>query len=864
MPKLNVNFLKKALLPLSRIQKLILWAPVFTIMLGSFISYYTYIHLKQRDDYIEKYNFSQTAREELVKIDLLLTNSILKIQSYENNLESRPSNYTKDSTYLALALQHTLFQRLSVYRDDSDLKSKSRKKTNLPEDKVKLIMRLNTVNSILPDSNNSYIKSEIIYNAIQDLKKSSGYISTVLYEAPNTNMPRLSVILRSKFHNNIYFIFTTPLINLFSETNLNPKDSLIISSKSHPNSWILKTDSRKNKSLVVFQENQKIQSKYKLIFTNSLPQSNIDVTFQFNFTPIGAEIIEPENIAGIMGVLLTLVIAYLFYNLITQNKYANNMIISKTIDLEKTAHDLQEALDSKAHFFGKISHEIRTPLNLIMGMIDLSREITTDKNVQAYLKTMQTSGEHLLSMLDDLIELAKAEKNEMTFQERNIYLPQFLGDVVKLISQDCRTKGLKLYVEFDKNMPANITADPNRLRQILLNLLRNANKYTQEGYIKLSVSAIDSFTTNKVKLKFEIQDSGIGIPTDKLSRVFDAFFQVENSKLYSQGGVGLGLSIVKDIVKKMNGTVTVNSIPSKGSIFTVSLEFEKADKTKWYEIFKIDTVQTGKNLELVVLSRNNFINDILQTLSSHPHIQNIIYLNDDLNLVFSEQYKNSIIVADSESISIDLDKLKNTFGKNLFIINDTQKIETSNASTQANFISNHPFLAYELLVAMGFSSRTKSRQEFQKKQSPLEQKSNSAPNITPPENLSVIIADDDLGNIELYKAYLAKVNWKIEYTYDGLAAWNVYQNSKPDLLILDVRMPHMDGFQLIEKIRTHEKTNKLGNVPIVLVTADILDYTSKTAKSFTNVTLLSKPLKKSLLMETIAKMIVPKQTDLHN
>lgn len=822
----------------NQFQRFILWAPVLTLICGLGFCYYIYTHLKERDDFIQKTVFTQTAREELTKIDLLLTNSILKIQSYENNLEERPANFIKDEPYLDLVLRHTLFQRMTIIREEGN-------------QSYRALLRVNTPDSSLPEPKSDFLKTPEIKGMFQELKNTSGLLTTLVYEV--NNRPYLSVALRSRIHRKIYFLFTTPLSNLFNQTQITEAGSIVVKTENNPKSWIIKTEDDGSKTISKYIP-KPTPDLFNVHFTNSLPQSNVRLSIDFKYSPIKTNFMSPENTAAALGILLTLVISYLIYHLIHQNRMANRLIVSKTLDLEKTAHDLQQALNSKAHFFGKISHEIRTPLNLILGMIDLSSEANTDKVVQNYLKTMHTSGEHLLSMLDDLIELAQAEKNEMTFQERNIYLAQFLGDVVKLAGQDCKHKGLNIYLHLDKSMPACVITDPNRLRQILLNLLRNASKYTLQGHVILAVQAQESLISNKVKLKFEIKDSGIGIPSDKLNKVFDAFFQVENSKTYAEGGVGLGLSIVKDIVKKMQGKISVNSSPNQGSVFTVELEFSRPERTNWYEIYKShDTTK----YTAVLLSRDPLLQKSFASLAFHSNIEEIVFINEDFAkvLLMTDPQRNYWIVHDPETATMDLDILAKTFGRHLFVLGPNKHIANTSSAMLINYMNNVPFLPYELLTMNGFSSRSRQRKHLTPstavKAAANQIETLKQQEVIPKENLSIIVADDDHGNIELYKAYFAKSEWQVCYNYDGESAWKSFERKLPDLLILDVRMPNMDGFELLEKIRAYEKQRNIKPIPVILVTADLLDYTARTAKTFDDVTLLSKPIKKKLLFDTI-------------
>lgn len=810
--------------------------PILTLLVGFLLSYSINNHFKQRDDFIQKTVFKQSAREEMTKIDLLLTNNILKIQSFENNMENHPIDFKKDRAYLNLVLRPTIFEQLTIVQKQ--------------QSQFKNLLQVNTPNTSLPVLSTNYLQTPDIKKLLLDLQKTSGLIATLVHTQEQT--PLLSVVLRSRTHRNIFFIFTTPLLNLFNQTQLTDASHIAVST-SDGQLWVVRATDNGIKSITPFNREKAKNNIFDVEMRNSLPQSNMDLSLNFGFSRIKTNYLSPENTAAGLGIVLTLVFSYLFYILIHQNRAAKKLIVSKTLDLEKTAHDLQQALNSKAHFFGKISHEIRTPLNLILGMIDLCNEANTNKVVQNYLKTMHTSGEHLLSMLDDLIELAQVEKNEIKFQERTIYLAQFLGDVAKLAGQDCRHKGLKIYVHFDKSMPACINTDPNRLRQVLLNLLRNACKYTQKGHVILAVQSSESLISNKIKLKFKIIDSGIGIPADKLNKVFDAFFQIENSRTYAEGGVGLGLSIVKDIVKKMHGDVKVESSPGMGSTFTVEFDFNRPDRTNWYEIYRS---YDNNKYTAVLLSSNPLLQKTLSSLNSHANIEDIVFITDDFAkvLLLTDPNKKYWIILDPSTANMDLDLLTKTFGRNVFVLGQNTNPQQNSSIL---YLNDAPFLPYELLTSYGFSSRSRQRRHlsstsYAEERAPTPITETAAPK----ENLSIIVADDDPGNIELYKAYFSHSPWSVQYNYDGQEAWHCFEKKLPDLLILDVRMPNMDGFELLEKIRTYERKRNIKHIPVILVTADLLDYTAQTAKTFDEVTLLAKPIKKKLLFETIHNVSV--------
>ncbi len=826
-------------------RRLVLWIPIFSLLSGSVISASVYAYLKQRENEVQKVNSYQRAKETINQIDLSLSNSLLRIQTYEDFLIPRGSHYQNEYKSISQSLEHTLFHRLSIYQEMTSASDKAKKSP------LKLVTRITRSSSHLPALTEEFVQSPMFSNAVKNLKSSLSMHKTLLYEYEN--IPRISVIMRSKEHKDIFFLFTAPLIAIFEKTDLSAGESVVVQDLNRNLAWEIKvSNSEKNiLKLTAMPYDVTDTSLFHFVFDDGLPQSGIQLSFQFNYVKQAPSFISSANIGGLLSAFITLIISYLFYVLITLNQTAQRMIINKTLDLEKTAHDLQEALNGKTRFLGKISHEIRTPLNLILGMIDLCEENDTDKKLSHYLRSMKSSGEHLLSMIDDLLDLAKAESNDLNFHGRKTYLIQLLSDVTKLCATECETKGLKFYTYFSADLPNIVICDPNRLRQVLLNLLRNATKYTHTGHVSLNVTPLRSTHQGRVQLRFEIQDTGVGIPRDKLNKVFDAFFQVESSSSFSEGGVGLGLSIVKDIIKKMNGHIEVQSSLQTGSVFRVDLDLEVFDRTSWIETFKAETSDL-KNI--LILSQDPLFLKSIEPLKQHPLLK--VHIPTTKNFMhLMKQFKstpNSFVVVDVESANLDIDELaKQVKNRIVILVGKYTALNSSVSHSVIAAMNNTPFLANELLVHFGLSSRSRARKLVKTAAALVPPK----PGMQPQEKLKLIVADDDLGNVELYKAYFSKTTWDISYATNGLEAWELYQQGIPDLMVLDVRMPFMDGFAVIEKIRQHERNEGLSTIPIIVVTADLLDYTTEKAKQFERVTLLSKPLKKVLLFDQIQTMI---------
>jgi signal transduction histidine kinase/ActR/RegA family two-component response regulator len=833
----NLKFIEQA-------KKTVFWVPILTLIVGSAISLSLSSYIQKQELDFWKQDSYQQAHEAVNQIDLQLSNSLLRVQTYEEYFGGTKKSYTDDKAFISQALEYTVFHRLSIFRE-----------TLRPQGAraFKLIMRINKKSSELPPPmSNSYATSPDLAEAIQKFEMSSSYFMIVVFEYQN--VVRFSVLMRSKSREDTYFIFSAPLLSILEKVDFGNLSSVeIFDINKNQNRWIVAQNGAVKTIGRVSAEGVSSKSKYfEFNFEKGLPQSGLGLGLQFNYVRVGGPLVSTARIVGALSLLLTIIISYLFYVLITSNRNANRMIIRKTIDLEKTAHDLQMALNGKSRFLGKISHEIRTPLNLILGMIDLCSESDIDNRLQGYLRSMKSSGGHLLTMIDDLINLSKAESNDLSYEGRQTHLIQFLGEVTKLIASDCHSKNLALYTYFDPELPKIIVCDPNRLRQILLNLLRNAFKYTSHGYLQVNVTNESSVKTENVKVRFEVKDTGIGIPPDKVSRIFDAFFQVENSNVFSDGGVGLGLSIVKDIVKKMNGQIHVHSIPEIGTLFQVDLEFEVFDGVSWLDGYIHDDALPKS---IFIISTDPLFQRACSALARHPEISlSILPFSKEQKLPF-EKFRelNSFVVLDTKTCGHYLPELlKFRKDKYILLVGPVKSKRGFTNDPIVASIDNVPILAHEILVSIGYSAKAHGKYSGKARAYIGAEKSFE---VLMNQELKVVVADDDFGNIELYKAYFKKMRWSVEYALDGIQALAFYQARRPDLMIVDVRMPVMDGFQLIEKIRQHEAINDLGQVPIVLVTADLIDSTIERAKQFSGVYFLSKPIKKSVLLETIERVV---------
>jgi PAS domain S-box-containing protein len=319
----------------------------------------------------------------------------------------------------------------------------------------------------------------------------------------------------------------------------------------------------------------------------------------------------------------------------------------------KIAKEAAEAANrAKSEFLANMSHEIRTPMNAILGFSELLWRQVTDKKHKEYLKSITSSGQTLLSLINDILDLSKIEAGKMEISYRPIAPYSIFEDIEGIFSQKVKQKGLEFQVEIDSNLPEELLLDEVRVRQILFNLVGNAVKFTHKGFIKLAV--YKSFTRedqSTIRLIFAVQDSGIGIPEEQLEGIFEAFQQQENQCVRTYGGTGLGLAITKRLVEMMDGKISVQSEVGRGSMFLV--EFNEVAvptiEAPVYipEIAAIDAeaVQFKKSLVLVaddVDSNRALLREFLQS----ANLSIVEAENGEQAVRFARTYKPDLIFMD--------------------------------------------------------------------------------------------------------------------------------------------------------------------------------------------------------------------------
>ena len=468
---------------------------------------------------------------------------------------------------------------------------------------------------------------------------------------------------------------------------------------------------------------------------------------------------------------------------------------------------------AKSAFMAMMSHEIRTPLNGVLGMVELLQHTRLDQQQRQYIDTIADSGESLLSILNDILDLSKIESGKLQIEQRPLDLHELINNALMLYSRQGREKNLRFIANIHPPLFRTIVADELRLKQILINFISNAIKFTQKGHVCVSAEI------NNNDLILTVTDTGIGIDEKYITRLFDSFSQANISTSRTHGGTGLGLAICKRLADAMRAEIQVDSCIGEGSSF----RFHLPNVIPADEIDAQSLINSHYRLQLNNPIEQRTINDFLLALGMQPESQ--------------PQSDNAVLVTDSP------DNRPRGYTQSLLIVDEYWSRFSSEIQLQ------RPLRTTELLNAL-----LRLKQKHAQTQE----------HVSNPSTPVIWIAEDNFVNQKVISGLLKHLGVTFRVFDNGYELFDIYHHSPevPDLILMDCEMPVMDGFEATINIRNVEIKNKWPRVPIIALTAHPAHELENQAKDSGMDGIVSKPIRKEALQRLCQQWSPNKQAPL--
>ncbi|WP_455757612.1 response regulator [Sulfurimonas sp.] len=487
--------------------------------------------------------------------------------------------------------------------------------------------------------------------------------------------------------------------------------------------------------------------------------------------------------------------------------------------ITKTREDkiaAQEASEAKSMFLANMSHEIRTPLNGIVGFTELLKDTGLGEEQNEFVEIIEKSSENLLEIINNILDLSKIESNKLEIEDIAFNPIEEFESAVEVYAVRASEKHIDLGCFVDPELRLPVKGDPTKIKEVIINLLSNAVKFTSSsGAINVSMRKIESQQYGITRVRFEVQDSGIGVTSEQKMRIFEAFGQADTSITRKYGGTGLGLTISSRFIELMGGKLDLHSEPGKGTTFFFILNFEEVealdptDKEDFSSIsaliledehkFKAQTSYLYKYLNFYNVEYNTFKNmDELQQISSKKEYDVIFadydYCSQDSLIEFSKQVPQLVLLTKSTYMkkieSLDIDIFKTLY-------------EPLNNSKIKNLLYSY------------------QSQDFKvKKSKKTKQKIFDA--ATSKFDANVLVAEDNIINQKLIKRTLEDIGLNVTIASNGLEAFQKRKDGNFDIIFMDIQMPHLDGVEATKEIIEYEEDYNQPHVPIIALTANAL------------------------------------------